>query len=59
MDQNKLRGSLSDEDLAALHQRNEERAQQVKQRMGRRWCCHPDNKVEKVEQQSVLHGWKR
>jgi hypothetical protein len=49
-----LRGTLSDEDLVALRQRNEERAQQAKANLGRRWLCHPENQVQKVQRQGVL-----
>ena len=57
MDQNKLRGSLSDEEIAALRQRNEARAQEARKRLGRRWTCHPDNQAQKVRNQSILDSW--
>lgn len=34
---------LTDEDLAALRARNQERAEAVIQKMGRQYVCHPTN----------------
>lgn len=34
--------------ITDLQQRNLERVEQVKERMGKVWCLHPANKVKKL-----------
>lgn len=37
--------SITDQDIAELVSRNEQRLKQAKQKLGERWLLHPSNKV--------------
>jgi hypothetical protein len=54
-----LRRVLTDEDLAALRKRNEERAAEARAKLGRNWSCHPANRIQKKGSSTTLDPFKR
>lgn len=57
--QNKLmdkpfHGVITDDEAAALRQRNEARAKQVKNAMGVRYVCHPANRVKRQPEARII-----
>lgn len=57
MDLKQLRGVMDSEEMKALRERNEQRAEQAKASLGRRWLCHPDNKVQKITRPNILDSY--
>lgn len=45
-----LRDVCCAEELKALRERNAQRAEEVKQQLGARYLCHPDNRVRPAPQ---------
>lgn len=44
-----LEGPMTDEDIAALMARNEERLKQAREQLGKRWIFHPANHTQRKE----------
>lgn len=53
--------ALQDDELQALRQRNEQRAAQMREWLGERYLCHPDNRIKPIPQErgNVLPLYRR
>ena len=38
-------------DMAGMRQRNEERIKAIRESMGPKWICHPENKSQRLKQE--------
>lgn len=48
---------VTEEELRELNKRNQERVKKMIEQMGRKWLCHPDNRVprKKEEPKNAVH----